>query len=106
MPIHFIKPKKEEIICEKCGKKFLGGGYVNHCPKCLWSKHVDKKIPGDRKSDCLGIMKPIDIIIKKRGEISIKHQCIKCGKERLNKASKNDDMDKIIELSHDKHGNL
>ena len=24
-----------------------GNGYTNHCPKCLWSKHVDIN-PGDR----------------------------------------------------------
>ncbi|MFA6992594.1 MAG: RNHCP domain-containing protein, partial [Candidatus Gracilibacteria bacterium] len=31
----------EDFVCEKCGAKVKGDGYTNHCPKCLWSKHVD-----------------------------------------------------------------
>ncbi len=106
MPKHFIKPKTEKIICDNCKTEFLGGGYVNHCPNCLWSKHVDNYIPGDRKSTCLGLMKPIEIVLKKRENFSIKHSCLKCDKEILNKVSKNDNMDKVITLSkkHNKHG--
>lgn len=41
------KPKNftrviEDFICENCGTEVKGNGYTNHCPKCLWSKHVDK----------------------------------------------------------------
>ena len=38
----------EEFICENCGKKVgkLGYSCRNHCPYCLYSKHVDKN-PGD-----------------------------------------------------------
>ena len=96
---HFIKPKDEEIICENCGNKFVGGGYVNHCPLCLWSKHVDDIIPGDRKTDCHGLMRPVGVIIRKREKILIMHKCVKCGKEMLNKTAPNDNMEKIIELS-------
>lgn len=108
MSKHFIKPPKEEIICENCGKKFIGGGYINHCPECLWSKHVDQELPGDRKTDCHGLMKPVGIVIRKREKILIKHRCVKCGKKIVNKISPEDNMEKIIRLSgkHDKHGNL
>ena len=108
MPKHFIKLKSEKTICGNCKKEFTGGGYVNHCPHCLWSKHVDEDIPGDRKSTCLGLMKPIKVITGKREKISIKHYCQKCGKEMLNKISPNDNMEEIIKLStkHDKHGNI
>jgi hypothetical protein len=108
MAKHFIKPTKEEITCENCSKKFIGGGYINHCPACLWSKHVDLDLPGDRKAGCRGLMKPVEIIIRKREKILIKHKCVKCDKRQVNKISPNDDMEKIIKLSgrHDKHGNL
>ena len=52
------------FICQNCGKEVLpltDGSYRNHCPFCLYSLHVDI-IPGDRASDCGGIMKPIKII--------------------------------------------
>ena len=33
----------EEFICENCGEKVEKLGYTcrNHCPHCLYSKHVD-----------------------------------------------------------------
>jgi len=33
----------EEFICENCGIKVQALGYScrNHCPYCLFSKHVD-----------------------------------------------------------------
>ena len=55
----FIK-NIEDFTCEHCGAPVKGTGYTNHCPKCLWSKHEDVN-PGDRASDCHGLMKPIDI---------------------------------------------
>ena len=47
----------ENFVCEHCGEKVIGDGYTNHCPKCLWSKHVDVN-PGDRMAHCGGMMKP------------------------------------------------
>lgn len=104
---HFIKPENKEIVCEKCGEKFMGGGYINHCPNCLWSKHVDKDIPGDRKSDCISLMRPVQVVMRKREALFIKHECERCKKVMFNKISDKDNMDIIIQLStrHDKHGN-
>ena len=58
--------KKEDFICENCNKKVKGDGYTNHCPACLWSKHVDIN-PGDRLAECKGMMKPIGL--DKKGDI-------------------------------------
>lgn len=92
----FIK-KEEDFICEKCGFEVVGNGYTNHCPQCLWSKHVDIS-PGDRREMCGGLMKPINI--EKRGkEYTIIHKCIKCGFERPNKAVKEDNFDMIVQVS-------
>ena len=89
--------KVENFICENCGKSVMGNGYTNHCPFCLYSKHVDIN-PGDRSCTCGGLMKPIEIQ-QKNGEFVILHKCIKCGFERKNKVQENDDINKIIEIS-------
>lgn len=89
--------KVENFICENCGKSVIGNGYTNHCPFCLYSKHVDIN-PGDRSCNCGGLMKPIEIQ-QKNGEFVILHKCIKCGFERKNKVQENDDINKIIEIS-------
>ncbi|GAP40373.1 RNHCP domain-containing protein [Flexilinea flocculi] len=91
----FIR-KKEDFICENCGKSVKGNGYTNHCPFCLYSKHVDIH-PGDRSADCGGLMKPIRIEIHK-GEKIIYHQCLKCGYVKANKSAPDDDFDRIIEI--------
>ncbi len=89
--------KVENFVCENCGKSVIGNGYTNHCPFCLYSKHVDIN-PGDRSCNCGGLMKPIEIQ-QKNGEFVILHKCTKCGFERKNKVQENDDINKIIEIS-------
>ncbi len=93
---NFIK-NTEDFICEHCGRNVKGDGYTNHCPKCLYSKHVDN-VPGDRANNCHGLMPPVGIEYKNK-QYSITHKCLKCGKGINNKTSPNDDFDKIIELS-------
>ena len=88
---------KEDFTCEKCDLFVEGGGYRNHCPRCLWSKHVDVN-PGDRLEDCQGLMEPIGIELKK-GEHVILHRCVKCVQVRRNKSSKDDKFDIILQLS-------
>jgi len=52
--INMLLPEKkfqkriENFTCEKCGLFVKGTGYTDHCPNCLWSKHMDIN-PGDRK---------------------------------------------------------
>jgi hypothetical protein len=31
-----------------------GTGHRDHCPSCLWSRHLDDERPGDRASECGG----------------------------------------------------
>ena len=87
----------ENFICAHCGADVLGNGYTNHCPKCLWSRHVDNN-PGDRQSNCGGMMCPISVE-QKNNEFIIIHKCEKCGKIIKQHASENDDMDTIIAIS-------
>ena len=91
-----FQKKIEDFECENCGEKITGDGYTNHCPICLWSKHVDVN-PGDRASRCGGLMEPFEI--EKIGqEISITHKCIKCGYKKKNKSSEDDDYNEILEI--------
>lgn len=92
-----FKKTKENFICENCGMEVKGTGYTNHCPACLWSKHVDIT-PGDRQEKCWGLMKPIGGG-KKGKSYYIIQKCIKCGFERKNKLQKNDNFDKFVEIT-------
>lgn len=89
--------KIENFVCENCGLEVKGNGYTNHCPKCLWGKHVDVN-PGDRKEKCEGMMLPSGIMLK-GGENVISHKCVKCGFERCNKVGVSDDFDAVVKVS-------
>jgi len=93
---NFIK-KQEDFVCLNCGEKVKGTGYTNHCPNCLYSRHVDEGIPGDRASGCQGLMEPIGTEIKS-GEYILTHKCLKCGQKTRNKTSAKDNFEEILKL--------
>ena len=86
----------EDFVCTHCGANVTGNGYTNHCPECLWSRHVDNN-PGDRQSKCCGMMEPI-AVEQVAGKFIITHKCQKCGKTIRQHASDNDNIDTIIAL--------
>lgn len=88
---------REDFICEHCGAKVHGNGYTNHCPHCLYSKHVDIN-PGDRSADCGGLMEPVGLELKD-GKYILVHRCVKCGFVRRNKVVDTDDFTAVLELS-------
>ena len=47
--------KDESFVCENCGFNVEKLNYTarDHCPNCLYSKHVDIN-PGDRENNCQG----------------------------------------------------
>ena len=85
------------FICEYCGRevKPVVKSSRNHCPYCLYSKHVDI-VPGDRMEVCKGLMKPVDYDYK-HGELRIIHRCIKCGKTMPNKSAPDDEIDQLLQ---------
>ncbi|MEK7097915.1 MAG: RNHCP domain-containing protein [Patescibacteria group bacterium] len=91
--------KKEDFECGNCGLSVKGDGYTNHCPDCLWSKHVDIS-PGDRLEVCEGLMRPVRLEAKKRGECAIVHSCIKCGYTKKNKKAENDNYEALIKIGN------
>jgi hypothetical protein len=100
-----FKRKIEDFKCENCGAEVVGNGFTNHCPHCLWSKHVDI-FPGDRSllrqgsagQACEGMMKPISVE-ENKGEWSIIHKCQLCSKIQKNKISPDDNFDLIVKIS-------
>ena len=93
-----LKFKKtiEHFTCENCNTKVQGDGFTNHCPNCLWSKHVDI-YPGDRACACGGLMEPVESILKKQ-EYFVKQKCITCGFYRINGLAKNDNFSVLLGL--------
>jgi rubrerythrin len=86
----------ENFICENCGEEVFGNGYTDHCPFCLWSKHVDLN-PGDRASDCKGSLEPVGVEVKNEKYI-IHYVCQKCGFKHRAKSAKNDNEKEIQKL--------
>lgn len=89
----------EKFICEKCGKEINPLGYTarDHCPHCLYSKHVDI-MPGDRANSCRGLLEPIKIE-KFKNTYKIIYKCEKCHEMHKNVMANDDNIDLIIELS-------
>jgi RNHCP domain len=69
------------FICGHCGFAVpavaSGTRYRNHCPICLWSRHLDE-VPGDRAADCGGNMEPVAISPRPNGEWMVVHRCTRC----------------------------
>ena len=89
----------ETFICENCNKNVDKLYYTarDHCPYCLYSKHVDIN-PGDRSNECKGLLKPIGIE-KFKDSFKIIYKCEKCNMLHKNIMAEDDNMDLIIELS-------
>ncbi|MDE1761929.1 MAG: RNHCP domain-containing protein [Candidatus Micrarchaeota archaeon] len=86
----------EDFVCEHCGHPVKGSGYTDHCPRCLWGKHVDIK-PGDRASDCRGALRPISASYAK-GSYTIVYRCERCGIVKRFKAAADDDADILLAM--------
>jgi len=110
---HQVRDDKSDFQCIHCGKKIttqqsIGTLHRNHCPYCLWSKHVDGLTPGDRISTCQSAMEPIGLTFKqegmdkygkqKQGEIMIIHRCTTCEKININRIAGDDDAIKAQSL--------
>jgi hypothetical protein len=92
-----FQKRVENFVCEHCGAQVRGDGYTNHCPQCLWSKHVDVN-PGDRAASCRGLMEPL-ALEGSLAHFKILHRCVVCGFERRNGVEPQDDRDTLIALS-------
>lgn len=94
-----FKKNDEEFICKNCGKKVSKLKYTSrdHCNECLYSIHIDIN-PGDRANNCLGILKPINIVeTSKKGKV-IEYKCMKCGEKIKNIVALDDNIDSIYNI--------
>ena len=89
----------EAFVCQVCGMEVLPLGYTarDHCPNCLCSLHLDIN-PGDRASDCGGVLRPIVIEKGKKDSIKIVYKCTCCGEIKRNKAALDDNYDIILDI--------
>jgi hypothetical protein len=74
-----------------------GTAHRNHCPRCLWSRHVDNA-PGDRMAGCHGGMEPIAVAVR-RDEWAIIHRCGTCGTLKQNRIAGDDDAAHLLALA-------
>lgn len=113
MEINFQRSFFNMFICQNCKKRvntdiIIGTKNRNHCPYCLYSVHLDEKIPGDRMSNCKGLMEPIGLKQKRMktdkygksvgGELMLVHRCNKCGVISTNRIAGDDSETKLIEV--------
>jgi|SRR5579859_1909542 len=94
-----------DFDCCHCGRPvsadpwLSGVNHRNHCPYCLWSRHVDLYAPGDRLCACQGRMRPVGLAFKhvhkkyasaQPGELMLVHRCQDCSAVLLNRVAADD----------------
>ncbi len=96
--------------CLHCGayvtREALFSGVINrnHCPYCLWSRHVDWRQAGDRMSACKGKMSPVGLALKHApkkynhdaGELMVIHACTECSHVSLNRIAADDSAEELF----------
>lgn len=91
-----------EFVCGHCRQRVSvprgGTRHRNHCPRCLWSVHLDVA-PGDRGAACRGEMEPIAVWARPNGEWSIVHRCRGCGAVRVNRIAGDDSEIALLSLA-------
>lgn len=107
------KVYEKGFTCAQCGfsvttdREMSGVNNRNHCPRCLWSKHVDEFKAGDRKAQCKSRMQPLGLTIKQtakrynreaQGELMLIHRCTGCGKLSINRIAADDDAAVIYQV--------
>ncbi|MFA6079305.1 MAG: GNAT family N-acetyltransferase [Candidatus Omnitrophota bacterium] len=89
------------FLCGNCRKVVLPlkGGFRDHCTHCLWSRHLDDVKPGDRASECHGLMQPIGLEYNGRKGWMVQYRCTVCNAGTHNVTAEDDDWDAVVGLS-------
>ncbi|MFI3251531.1 MAG: RNHCP domain-containing protein [bacterium] len=87
------------FTCRNCGNEVSPLGYTarDHCPKCLYSIHIDNN-PGDRANPCLGDLVPVNIE-KYKDTYKIIYKCNKCNEIKKNIMANDDDFEVILKIT-------
>jgi hypothetical protein len=96
------RDQRGSFRCGNCGLDVSnaapGTAHRNHCPTCLWSRHLDGT-PGDRAADCGSLMEPIAITVRGDGEWILVHRCGGCGELHLNRTAGDDNPLMLLRLA-------
>ncbi len=88
--------------CRNCGLDVPtdapGTAHRNHCPSCLWSRHVDDA-PGDRAADCGAAMEPVAVSTRRDGEWTLVHRCRGCHTLHLNRIAGDDNPLALMQIA-------
>ncbi|MDX6743936.1 RNHCP domain-containing protein [Actinocorallia sp. A-T 12471] len=76
-----------------------GTAHRNHCPTCLVSLHVDRRVPGDRGATCRGRMDALSVSARPDGEWMIVHECAACGELSVNRIAGDDNALALVRLA-------
>lgn len=76
-----------------------GTAHRNHCPHCLTSLHVDRRIPGDRRESCRGRMAALCLSTRQDGEWLLIHHCVNCGELSANRIAGDDNALALIRMA-------
>jgi hypothetical protein len=102
-----------DFRCQHCRRQVLfdpllsGVNNRNHCPFCLWSRHVDEFNAGDRLAACKAGMRPIGLTVKRirnkyarqeGGELMLIHACTGCDRLSINRIAADDDTQAIFDV--------
>lgn len=87
------------IVCKHSVEaRGFGTNHRNHCPRCLWSRHLDDE-PGDRRNACRAPMEPIAIEVRQDGEWALVHRCTGCGTLKTNRIGGDDHERSLLALA-------
>ncbi|MFE9010669.1 RNHCP domain-containing protein [Streptomyces cyaneofuscatus] len=76
-----------------------GTAHRNHCPSCLVSLHVDRRVPGDRAAGCGGRMTALSLSVRADGEWMLIHLCLTCDELSANRIAGDDHALALIRLA-------
>ena len=110
---NFWDDNNADFTCLHCGSYvsaaqcLAGVGNRNHCPYCLWSRHLDLLEAGDRLAACKAPMRPVGLTLKRSrnkyarvigGELMLVHLCTECEHISINRIAADDIPEAIIEV--------
>ncbi|SEK98753.1 RNHCP domain-containing protein [Nonomuraea pusilla] len=76
-----------------------GTAHRNHCPHCLTSLHLDRRVPGDRRAGCRGRMTALSVTVRHDGEWLIIHHCQSCGVLSANRIAGDDNALALLRIA-------
>ena len=112
---------EDGFICLNCGAFVSSAAYLsgvlnrNHCPYCLWSRHLDLFTAGDRLCACKAGMRPVGLALKRshkryelvaQGELMLVHLCSGCGATSVNRIAADDDAERLLEVYRQAHSGV